>query len=92
MIAKLIRKNYSQLSSGSQEYDILLNDLCFKNPDFHAFIFTSILFIIFVKKGFGEWTDFWYEMGERLYSEDAYDPDDDETPDDDDDNDLLDFE
>ena len=32
---------------------------------------------IFAKKGFGEWTDFWYDMGERIFSNDAYDPEDD---------------
>ena len=79
LIAQLIRKNYGQLSnSGCKEYDDLMTKICKENADFDSFIFVSILFIIFAKKGFGEWTDFWYDMGARIYANDAYDPDEED--------------
>lgn len=84
LIAQLVRNNYAQLShSGSKEYDDFITQMCKKDAEYTSFIFVSILFIIFAKKGFGQWTDFWYEMGERIFSEDAYDPDDEPNDEDD---------
>ena len=78
LIAQLIRSNFGKnLSTGSKQYDEIMEKLHKENADFESFIFVSILYIIFAKKGFGEWTDFWYDMGERIFSNDAYDPEDD---------------
>lgn len=77
-IAKVLRTNLTKKPiTGDPDIDRDLFQLFERNAERSAYSFVATLFVIAQGIGFSEWTDFWYDMGSRIYGTD--------------DNDLIDF-
>ena len=78
-IAKTLCKNLCKYSiTGDAQLDRDLAALLERAAEKSANSFVCTLFVLAQSMGFSEWTDFWYDMGYRIYGKD-------------DDDDLIDF-
>ena len=67
-IAKVLRTNLTKKPiTGDPKIDHDLFELFDRNAERSAYSFVATLFVIAQGMGFSEWTDFWYDMGSRIY-------------------------
>lgn len=73
-IAKTLSKNLSKYSiTGDAQLDRDLAALLERAAEKSANSFVCTLFVLAQSMGFSEWTDFWYDMGYRIYGKDEDD-------------------